>query len=150
SMKELHKIFHKRSQQLYCKSARGLMSPFIDSMASPDEIQKLDLHVTSCEPCQRQLQSYISVRNFVARIDRPAPPPDLALETRVRLSQERHRNYLERFENRVSNTLKPLALPAIAGVSLTMVFFGVLLGAMISNTTVMAHDRVIAVDGRAT
>src|SRR5207249_3807470 len=67
-----------------------------------------------------------------------------------RLSQDRHRNYLERFENRVSNALKPLALPALAGVSLTMLFFGVLLGALISNTTVMARDRITAADERAT
>jgi len=82
-------------------------------MASPDDVAKLEFHVTSCEPCQRQLQSYISVRNFVARVEQPGLPPDLVLETRVRLSQERHRNYLARFENRVSNTLRPIALPAI-------------------------------------
>jgi len=128
-----------------CKSAQALMSPFIDSMATPEEIAKLELHLNACEPCQRQLQSYISIRNFIARAPQPVPPVDLVLETRVRLSQERHRNYLARLENRLANVLKPIAIPAIAGVSLTMLFFGVLLGAMISNTTVMARDRVSTV-----
>ncbi len=148
-MNVLYKMFRNNNDQVDCKTAQGLMSPFIDSMASPDEIQKLEQHVTTCEPCQRQLQSYISVRNFVARVEQPALPVDLVLETRVRLSQERHKNYLERFENRVSNTLRPLALPALAGVSLTMLCFGVLLGAMISNTTVMAHERINHADERA-
>src|SRR5438876_969835 len=109
-MKELYKVFRKSKGQVDCKTAQALMSPFIDSMASPDEIQKLEVHVIACAPCQRQLQSYISVRNFLARVEQPGLPADLALETRVRLSQDRHRNYLERFENRVSNALKPLAL----------------------------------------
>ena len=150
-MKVLQKMFRRGETSIVdCKTAQALMSPFIDSMASADEVQQLEGHVTQCEPCQRQLQSYISVRNFVARVDHPAQPVDMVLETRVRLSQERHRNYLERFENRVSNILKPLALPALAGVSLTMLFFGVLLVAMISNTTVMAHDRVHAATERGT
>ena len=125
-----------------CKAAQDLMSPFIDSMATPEEIQKLQLHLSVCEPCQRQLQSFISVRGLLARTERREIPTDLVLQARVRLSQERHSNYVERLENRISDIVRPIAIPAIAGVSLTMLFFGVLLGAMISNTTVMAHDRV--------
>jgi len=143
------KLFRKENGQVDCRTAQQLMSPFIDSMATAGEVEKLELHVTTCEPCQRQLQSYISIRNLLTRVEQPAIPVDLVLETRVRLSQERHNNYLERFENRVSNMLRPIALPAIAGVSLTMLFFGVLLGAMISNTTVMAHDRVRVPDNHA-
>ena len=124
-----------------CKAAQELMSPFIDSMANPNEVAQLELHLNSCEPCQRQLQSFISIRSLLTRIEQPAPPVDMVLETRVRLSQERHKNVFERLENRVADVLKPIAIPAVAGVSLTMLFFGVLLGAMISNTTVMAHDR---------
>jgi hypothetical protein len=136
------KLFSRTEQTLDCDGAQQLMSPFIDSMASPSEVAKLELHLVTCEPCQRQLQSFISIRNFLGRGERPAPPEDLALDTRVRLSQERHKNYIERLENRLSNVLRPLALPAIGGVSLTMLFFGVVLGAMLSNTTVMAHDRI--------
>ena len=152
-MKELHsnianlidrtgKLFRSGTDRVTCKSAQELMSPFIDSMASPAEVETLELHLTHCEPCQRQLQSFISIRSLLTRMEQPAPPRDLILDTRVKLSQERHRNYLEKLENRVSDILKPIAIPAIAGVSLTMLFFGVLLGAMISNTTVLAHDHV--------
>ena len=58
------------------------------------------------------------------------------------LSQARNANYRERFENRLRDVLGPIAIPAIAGVSLTMLLFGILLGATISSTTVMARDRV--------
>jgi len=134
-MKDVH-------SSVTCKAAQELMSPFIDSMATPAEIEKLQGHLTVCEPCHRQLQSFISVRTLLARTEQPPVPVDLVLDTRVKLSQERHSNYVERLENRISDILKPIAIPAIAGVSLTMLFFGILLGAMISNTTVMAHDRV--------
>jgi hypothetical protein len=40
--------------------------------------------------------------------------------------------------------LRPIAIPAIMGVSLTMLFFGVLLGALVSNTTVLAQGRLDA------
>ena len=147
--KQAGKLFSRTEQTLDCDGARQLMSPFIDSMASPSEVAKLELHLMKCEPCQRQLQSFISIRNFIGRVERPEAPEDLVLNTRVRLSQERHKNYLERLENRLSNVLRPLALPAIGGVSLTMLFFGIVLGAMLSNTTVMAHDRISAHEERA-
>jgi len=139
------RLFRNRREHINCESAQNLMSPFIDSMATRDEVHRLELHLSACEPCQRQLQSFISVRSLLTRVEQPAIPADRMLDTRVKLSQERHSNYIEKLENRISDVLKPIALPAIAGVSLTMLFFGVLLGAMISNTTVMAHDRVSAV-----
>lgn len=124
-----------------CSTAQDLMSPFIDSMASPDEVTRLQSHLNTCEPCQRQLQSYISIRSLLTRVPVPRPSVDMVLKTRVLLSQARNKNVFERFENRLSNVLKPIAIPAVAGVSITMLFFGVLLGAMISNGTVMAQDR---------
>lgn len=117
------------------------MSPFIDSMATPIEAEQLQLHVSICQPCRRQLQSYISLRGLLARVERPAPPEDLVLESRVKLSQVRNKNYFEQLETRLSNILKPVAIPAIFGVSLTMLFFGILLGSVASKT-VLAQDRI--------
>jgi hypothetical protein len=127
---------------LDCDAAQELMSPFIDSMASAEEVERLQVHVSACPACRRQLQSFISARHLLMRIEQPEPPEDLALETRVKLSQERYKNVFAQLETRLSNALKPIALPAIFGVSLTMLFFGILLGGLISNTTVMAHERV--------
>jgi hypothetical protein len=118
------------------------MSPFIDSMVTPEQANSLQGHVSVCPPCQRQLQSYISVRNLLAAVEPPAPPEDMVLETRVLLSQARNTNHWEQFENRIAIIFKPIAVPAILGVSLTMLFFGVLLGSLASQATVMASDRV--------
>lgn len=125
-----------------CDSIQELMSPFIDSMVTPEETERLKGHLIHCEPCQRQLQSFISIRNLIARIEPAVPPEDMVLETRVKLSHERNRNYFDRLENHLSNVLRPLAIPALLGVSLTTLFFGVLFGGLVSNTTVMAQDLV--------
>jgi hypothetical protein len=130
----------KRKTANDCSSIQELMSPFIDSMVTAEETDRLETHLLKCEPCQRQLQSFISIRNLVARIEPIAPPEDLVLETRVKLSHERNRNYFDRLETHLNNVLKPLAIPALLGVSLTTLFFGVLFGTIASNTAVLAQD----------
>src|SRR5688572_14264678 len=101
-----------------CSNVKALMSPFIDSMVTPEEAATLNLHLTECAPCQRQLQSFISMRNLMASVASPAPPEDMVLETRVLLSRARNKNYFEQWENRIGNLLKPVVVPAILGVSL--------------------------------
>jgi hypothetical protein len=125
-----------------CSSIQKLMSPFIDSMATTREAERVEHHVSLCEPCQRQLQSYISMRGLIARIDRPPLPEDMVLETRVRLSHARNKNFLVRLENRLNYILRPMIMPVLLGVSLTMLLFGVLLGSLASSSTVLAQDRL--------
>jgi len=127
---------------LDCSSAQKLMSSFIDSMVTAADAERLEVHVALCRPCQRQLQSYKSMRSLLARTEKPPVPEDMVLETRVRLSQERNKNFLVRFENRLNYLLKPVVVPALCGVSLTMLFFGILLGSLASDSTVLAQDRL--------
>src|SRR5262245_19450047 len=125
-----------------CGSIQNLMSPFIDSMVTAKEAERVESHVAACEPCLRQLQSYISMRSLIARIDTPPLPEDMVLETRVRLSHARNTNFLLRFENRLHNFLKPMIVPALFGTALTMLLFGGLLGSLTSeSTTVLAQSR---------
>jgi len=124
-----------------CSSVQHLMSPFIDSMVTAAEAERLESHVAACQPCQRQLQSYISMRSLVARIDVPPMPEDMVLETRVRLSHARNNNFLVRFENRLNNFLRPMIVPALLGAALTMLLFGFLLGSLTSQSTVLAQDH---------
>jgi len=118
------------------------MSPFIDSMVTAGEADMIEGHLSACEPCQRQLQSFISMRGLVARLATPPMPEDMILETRVLLSHARNKNFLVRFENRLSNILKPIVVPVLLGVSLTMLLFGILLGTLASGSTVLAQDRL--------
>ena len=125
-----------------CSPIQQLMSPFIDSMATAQEAERVESHVATCQPCQRQLQSYISMRSLVARIEAPPVPEDMVLETRVLLSHARNDNSMVRLENRLNNLLKPLVVPVLLGTSLTMLLFGVLLGSLTPESTVLAQDRL--------
>ena len=132
----------RRSEGIGCAEAESLMSPFIDSMASGDEVGRLEAHVSVCAPCQRQLQSYISVKNLLLSADVSEVPVDLALRTRVRLSRERNTNYLLRLETKFSNVVGPIALPAIAGVCFTAVLFTILLGSLGAPEVIAADNGV--------
>ena len=124
-----------------CYPIQQLMSPFIDSMVSAEQAQRVESHVAHCAPCQRQLQSFISVRSLVARVEAPPLPEDMVLETRVRLSRARNDNFLVRLENRMHNVLRPLVVPVLLGTSVTMLLFGILLGSLASEPTVLAQEQ---------
>jgi len=81
------------------------------------------------------------MRSLLTRVDKPVVPEDMVLEARVKLSRERNRNVFVRWENRLRYVLKPLVVPAFFGVSLTMLFFGILLGSFTTDSTVLAQDR---------
>jgi len=118
----------KSASTIKCSQAQDLMSPYIDSMAEPDECERLECHLSSCEPCQRQLQSYKSLRSMIARIEPAVPPADLVLDTRVRLSHARAGSWYDRAAILFTNVLKPVMMPAVSGIALTVLSFGMLFG----------------------
>jgi len=121
------------------------MSPYIDSMTEPEECDQLESHLASCEACQRQLQSYKSLRSMIARIEPAEPPADLVLDTRVRLSHARAGNWYDRAEIIFNNVLKPVMMPAVSGIALTALSFGLLIGNLGLNLRLQSADSEIAV-----
>jgi hypothetical protein len=127
-----------------CDAALELMSPFIDSMVSLDEADSLRSHLSNCKSCKRQLQSFISLRNVIAGAEPVQIPEDLQLETRVRLSHARLHNRRERWQSRFDNVLKPFAMPAVMGVMLTLLGFGILCGGLTAPRQVIASEDLLA------
>jgi Putative zinc-finger len=123
-----------------CDAAFELMSPFVDSMVTAEEAESLQSHTSQCKTCRRQLQSFISVRNLMAGVEPVPVPEDLQLDTRVRLSHERLRNGLDRWQSRYNNMLRPFAVPAFMGIVLTLLGFSILLASLASPRGVMAED----------
>lgn len=111
-----------------CRTAESAMSAYIDSMCSEEESRRLQAHVATCPPCRRQVQGYVSLRSFMARVPAPEVPSDLALEARIRLSHVRTDDALGKLGLRVSNFLKPRMVPALAGGLAALACFMVLLG----------------------
>jgi hypothetical protein len=128
----------KAITNISCDAAMELMSPFIDSMVTPEEAECLREHLFDCAPCARQLQCFVSLRNLMAGSEPIPVPEDLQLDIRVKLSRERLPNARDRWQARIDNILKPLAVPAVTGVAVTLLGFVVLLGVLVSPRSVHA------------
>jgi len=125
-----------------CGAAMELMSPFIDSMVTGEESECLRRHVSECARCERQLRSFVSLRSVMAAVEPVPVPEDLQLDTRVRLSRVRADNQRERWQSRIDNILKPLAVPAVSGIVLTSFFFFFLFGYLAAPRGVQANTDV--------
>jgi Putative zinc-finger len=123
----------KIESNIKCSKAIDLMSSYIDCMAEPEESRSLESHLDTCEPCQRQLHSYVSLRSMMASIEPVRPPEDLVMDTRVRLSHARSGSIFDRIESLVVNVLKPVVVPAVSGITITVLSFSILLGHLALN-----------------
>jgi hypothetical protein len=130
----------KAISKIGCDAAVELMSPFIDSMVTPAEAECLRSHLSECAPCVRQMQSFISLRNLMAGMEPVPVPEDLQLDARVKLSRARLPNWRDRWQSRVDNILRPLAVPAVAGVAVTFMGFVLLLSSLVTPKPVQASN----------
>jgi predicted anti-sigma-YlaC factor YlaD len=137
----------KTETNITCSKAKELMSPYIDCMAEPEESASLEFHLDSCKPCQRQLHSYISLRSMLARVEPARPPEDLVLDTRVRLSHARSGGVFDRIEARLVNVLKPVLIPAVSGITLTVLSFAVIFGHLAMNFSTQDLDSSLMAQG---
>jgi hypothetical protein len=140
------------SKTISCEAAVELMSPYIDSMVSPEEAEGLRAHLFECAPCAREMQSFVTMRNMIAGSE-PAPvPEDLQLDIRVKLSRERLPNARDRWQARIDNILKPLAVPVFSGVAVTLMGFVVLLSVLVSpravHATIPSDLKILLPDDR--
>jgi hypothetical protein len=88
-------------------------------------------HLELCGECRADLQSYVDLSSLMSRVDRPAPPADLALRIRVAAAQRLSANPWLHYGRRahtnagliLQNILRPLALPATGGFTVALVVF---------------------------
>lgn len=152
-MKHDESGFAISSVDIGCARTQGLMSAFIDSMTSPEETKSVESHVDRCEPCQRQLQGYISARNVLRSAEDTPTPGDLAFRIRLKLSRERTVGRIgmgERFRLWSSHAARAFAFPAVVGISMTLVCFAVVLEGMAAYSGVQIKEPTLALIGRST
>lgn len=128
-----------------CDAALEFISPFIDSMVSAEQAETLRAHLADCARCRRELQSLASLRTLMAGVEPIPVPEDLQLETRIKLSHARSRNVREWWQSRIDNVLKPFAIPAVMGVVVTVIGFGILFGGLMSHARTADDLRPVAI-----
>jgi hypothetical protein len=118
-----------------CDKVKRLLPGYLDGGLQLDAGSETHLmlgrHLELCDECREELQSYLALSSLMSRVERPAPPADLALRIRVaaaqRLSDNPWLHYARRARTRaqliLENILEPMALPATGGFTVALVVF---------------------------
>jgi hypothetical protein len=118
-----------------CEKVKSLLPGYLDGGLHLDDGSESHLmigrHLEVCGECREELQGYLTLSSLMSRVERAAPPADLALRIRVaaaqRLSDNPWLHYARRARTRgeliLENILEPLALPATGGLTVALVVF---------------------------
>ena len=118
-----------------CEKVKTLLPGYLDGGLQMDDGSESHLmigrHLEVCGECREELQGYLALSSLMSRVERAAPPADLALRIRVaaaqRLSDNPWVHYARRARTRgeliLENILEPLALPATGGLTVALVVF---------------------------
>jgi hypothetical protein len=118
-----------------CDRVKRLLPGYLDGAVQLNSGSETHLmigrHLELCGGCREELQSYLALSSLMSRVERPAPPADLALRIRVaaaqRLSDNPWLHYARRARTRaqliLENILEPMALPATGGFTVALVVF---------------------------
>ena len=118
-----------------CEKVKSLLPGYLDGGLQLDDGSESHLmigrHLEVCGECREELQGYLALSSLMSRVERAAPPADLALRIRVaaaqRLSDNPWVHYARRARTRgeliLENILEPLALPATGGLTVALVVF---------------------------
>jgi hypothetical protein len=118
-----------------CKKVTQLLPGYLDgalpSGAWSETHVMIGHHLEACESCREELRTYHALSSLMSRVERPAPPADLALRIRIaaaqRLSDSPWLHYTRRMRTQgeliLKNILEPLALPATGGLTVALVVF---------------------------
>jgi hypothetical protein len=118
-----------------CTKVKTLLPGYLDgalpSGAGSEMHLRIAQHLELCGECREELRGYQALSSLMSRVERPAPPADLALRIRVaaaqRLSDDPWLHYTQRARTRgeliLKNILEPLALPATGGLTVALIVF---------------------------
>ncbi|HEV2178315.1 MAG TPA: zf-HC2 domain-containing protein [Terriglobia bacterium] len=102
-----------------CVEIRGHFSDYVDGVCSRDAFRSVRYHLEHCASCREELEQWEAMRVDLRALPRKRASWEADLQVRVRLSQEIHCNVLGRMLVRLENWVRPVLLPASAGVLLT-------------------------------
>lgn len=112
-----------------CLEIRSHFSDCLDGLCDADSLRSVRFHLRYCGACQEELGRWETIQGDLRSLPRQQVPTELALRLRVQLSQALHSNLLSRLLVHLENGLRPLLLPASAGVLTAVICFGLILGA---------------------
>jgi len=132
-----------------CQQFRQNVSAMIDGQIVEQDRRDLERHIADCASCAALRSDYQTLRGELLE-SRPSPVP-MMLEWRLRSMASRQAAYRRRFAGltgwlrespfrlRASQIMRPLAVPAMAGLFYTVLVFGLFLANF--RVIVSAHPQ---------
>lgn len=111
-----------------CRQAERRLPGYLDGAISSRDHARLREHLSACDGCRVQLESYRRVSSHLAQVEAVAPPPDLAGQIRAQAAQVQPawagvRRMWSRALLVFEDILEPLAVPATGGILTALVVF---------------------------
>ena len=134
---------------LLCTEAEDQFSNYLDGTLSGVAMADVGEHLRHCAQCSRSFAAWQGTLRALAELGPSKPPPSLALQLRVALSQEKARTAgtrLDRLKVRWQNTVAPLAVQASAGLASATLMLGtvlLLVGTFAAPEPAAARDEPI-------
>ncbi|MGB6200599.1 MAG: hypothetical protein WA871_07765 [Candidatus Acidiferrales bacterium] len=132
-----------------CAEVQSLLAGYLDGAwpaSRANDHGRVSHHLELCAGCREELERYRQLSALMARVERPAPPADLAASIRVRLNESRTkssragaavaaglftatavtlRRWRDHIEIMAKNILEPLALPVTGGLAVALTVFAI-------------------------
>jgi anti-sigma factor RsiW len=110
-----------------CHSVRQVLSAYVDEPMRVEDSKTIRTHLEVCEDCQQEYEYLARLNSPLRELPRVAPPPGLATTIRVRAFSRPGLSLWERWQVRLANLMRPVALPAAGGLLAALILFGVLI-----------------------
>ncbi|HEV2350502.1 MAG TPA: zf-HC2 domain-containing protein [Terriglobia bacterium] len=131
-----------------CIEIRKHFSDYADGLCDRDVLRSLRFHLAHCRSCERELEVRRAIQEDLRCLPVDRVPPEVSLRMRVRVSQHLHRNFLGHVAIFLENAIKPLMLPASAGVLTAIICFGLIMGSQVLPSNLAGEARDISTPPR--
>jgi hypothetical protein len=124
-----------------CQSARQKLAAYSEDSLSPREASALRRHLIGCEACHQEYEYGERLASPLRELDSVMPPPLFATSIRLRLFSQIRMTLWERWQVRLSNLMRPVALPAAGGLLSALILFGAFLPLLsVSRSSALIKD----------
>jgi len=106
-----------------CVEIRKHFSDYLDGECDRETRRSVRYHLNYCVSCRAELDLRRTIQADLRALPMAHVPPQVSLGLRVALSQHMHRNLLGRAALFLENAIKPLMIPASAGVLMAILSF---------------------------
>ena len=126
-----------------CLEARPIMSSYLDSEVSREQMSAFQAHLESCRECLHRFRALEHTKLVTRSLGRKSVPPELALRLRVAVSQEIasvRRSRLETLQIHWENAFRALMVPATGGLVTAVLTFGLLINLLMPIPVLDVND----------